>query len=47
MEPEGLRRCLSKIKEDGLKPIALATDRHLMVGAMMKKDFKEVCRNIF
>lgn len=42
MEPEGLKRCLHQIKQDGLKPKALATDRHLMVTSIMKKDHKEI-----
>ena len=42
MEIEGLRRCLKELKDANLKLSTLATDRHLMIGAMMKKDFKEI-----
>ena len=41
MEPEGLKRCLNYVKED-LKIGTLATDRHLMVGAMMRTDFPQI-----
>ena len=37
MEPQGLERCLDQLmNEDDLTPSVLATDRHLMVGAIMK-----------
>ena len=37
VEPEGLRRCLSKVIDDSdIDMHTLATDRHLMVGKMMK-----------
>jgi hypothetical protein len=43
LEPEGLRRCLDQVlKEDELQVSVLATDRHRMVGAMMKKDFTDI-----
>jgi hypothetical protein len=42
MEPEGLRRCLSEVKQNKLNLSVLATDRHLMVGAMMKKDYADI-----
>ena len=42
MEPKGLERCLDQIKQDGLKPKALATDRHLMVTSIMKKNHKDI-----
>ena len=38
MEIEGLRRCLDDIKIGKLKLSVLATDRHLMIGSMMKKE---------
>lgn len=42
MEPEGLKRCLNQIKAEGLKPSAIATDRHVMVTAIMKNEYKEI-----
>ena len=42
MEPTGLERCLKQIKEDGLKLVALATDRHVMVTSNMKKDHADI-----
>jgi hypothetical protein len=41
MEPEGLKRCLDIMKEE-LDIATLATDRHLMVGAMMRKEYPEI-----
>ena len=39
MEPEGLVRCLHEVmKDDQLKVSTLATDRHVMVSCMMKKE---------
>ena len=55
MEPEGLKRCLAEVKEKGLTPstkevkekgltkTTLATDRHLTVASLMKKDYKYIC----
>ena len=42
MEPEGLRRCLADVKRHKLTLSVLATDRHLMVGAMMRKDYANI-----
>ena len=43
MEPEELRRSLHQVlKEDGLSVGTLATDRHIMVGSLMKKEFPHV-----
>ena len=43
MEPEGLRRCLAKVTEEGDIDIhTLATDRHLMIGKMMKDHHPDV-----
>ncbi len=38
MEVEGLKRCLTQIKDDDLNLKTLTTDRHIMVASLMKKD---------
>ncbi|XP_060786514.1 uncharacterized protein LOC132892136 [Neoarius graeffei] len=38
MEPEGLKRCLQDMKEKDLKMDHLATDRHIMVSSIMRKE---------
>lgn len=43
MEPEGLRRCIATVvNDDDLTVESIATDRHLMIGSIMKQDFPEV-----
>jgi hypothetical protein len=42
MEVEGLRRCLDQTKADGLNLSVLATDRHVMVSSVMKKEYKDI-----
>ena len=43
MEAEGLRRCLRQvITEDDMDVTTLATDRHLMIGKMLREDYPEV-----
>ena len=45
MKPEDMRRCLAEIADDGLNVSTLATDRHLMIGSIMKKDYGHVRRS--
>ena len=42
MEPESMRQCLAEIADDGLNVSTLATDRHLMIGSIMKKEYGHV-----
>lgn len=43
MEPVGMQRCLSEVLDnDKLNVSVLATDRHLMIGSIMKKDHPEI-----
>ena len=43
MEAEGLRRCLNQVvTEDDMDVTTLATDRHLMIGKMLRDDYPEV-----
>ena len=43
MEPEGLRRCLEQVlTQDDMDVSTLATDRHLMIGKMLRDDYPEV-----
>ena len=45
MEPEGLRRCLPKMIDDSdIDMHTLATDRHLMVGKLMKDHHPHVSK---
>ena len=45
MEPEGLQRCLSKVIDDSdIDMHTLATDRHLMVGKLMKDHHPHVSK---
>lgn len=43
LEPEGLRRCINTVmNEDALQIPVLTTDRHVMVGSIMKKDYPQI-----
>ena len=48
MEPEGLKRCLKQVlDEDNLDVATLATDRHLMIGKIMREEYHQVRMFIF
>ena len=39
MEKEGLRRCLDKVLAQGVEINSIATDRHIGVASLMKKEY--------
>jgi hypothetical protein len=41
LEPEGLKRCLRQVTQDGLAVPVLATDRHVMVRSIMKTEYPQ------
>lgn len=42
LEPVGLRRGLDHLLEDGVKIDILATDRHVTITSIMKKEYSEI-----
>ena len=37
-----MRRCLAEMADDGLNASTLATDRHVVIGSIMKKEYGHV-----